>query len=326
MLRNFEKNAPLLPLKRFLNLAKYILKRLILAPFVLLILVTLSFFLIRLAPGDPFSSEKEISPEVRAAFEAKYNLDKPIVSQYFHFLKMTAQGDLGLSMRNKSKTVNDIIGEALPKSLYLGALALTLALSIGVTAGVIAAVKQNSSVDFTCMGLAVLGISLPTFLIGPLLQLLFAVNLKILPISDYAGGQWNHMVLPAFTLSLPFAARIARLMRAGMLDALGQEYIRTAKAKGLSNSKVILKHALRGGVQPVISFIGPAIAAITTGSLVVEKIFNLPGLGREFVESAINRDYSLVLGTVILYGSFIVICNILTDIVQGLIDPRVRYN
>lgn len=305
-------------------MSKYILKRLLLAPLVLLILVTISFFLIRLAPGDPFSSEKEISPEVRAAFEAKYNLDKPIISQYFYFLKMTLQGDLGLSMRNKQKTVNEIIGEALPKSLYLGTLALTLALAIGVTAGIIAAVRQNSTIDLTCMGLAVLGISLPSFLIGPLLQIFFSVQMKIFPISGYGDGQWNYMVLPAFTLALPFAARIARLMRAGMLDSLGQEYIRTARAKGLSNYKVILRHALRGGVQPVISFLGPAIASITTGSLVVEKIFSLNGLGREFVESAINRDYSLVLGTVILYGTFIIICNIMTDILQGLIDPRVR--
>jgi oligopeptide transport system permease protein len=295
-----------------------------LAPLVLFILITISFFLIRLAPGDPFSSEKEISPEVRAAFEAKYYLDKPLASQYFHFLGMILQGDLGLSMKNKQKTVNEIISEALPPSLYLGSLALTLALAIGMTAGIIAAVKQNSSVDLTCMGLAVLGISLPTFLIGPLFQLIFSVHFKVFPISDYAGGQWNHMVLPALTLALPFSARIARLMRAGMLDALRQEYIRTAKAKGLPNRIVILRHALRGGVQPVISFLGPAIASITTGSLVVEKIFNLPGLGREFVESAINRDYSLVLGTVILYGTFIIVCNIATDILQGLIDPRVR--
>lgn len=305
-------------------MAKYILKRLMLVPLVLLILITISFFLIRLAPGDPFSAEKDISPEVRAAFEARYNLDKPLPMQYVHFLKMTLQGDLGLSMKNKQKTVNEIIGEALPKSLYLGALALTLALLIGMTAGIIAAVRQNSSVDLTCMGLAVLGISLPTFLIGPMFQIIFAVHFKILPISGYADGQWDHMVLPAFTLALPFSARVARLMRAGMLDSLKQEYIRTAKAKGLPDWKVVLKHALRGGVQPVISFLGPAIASITTGSLVVEKIFNLPGLGREFVESAINRDYSLVLGTVILYGTFIIICNILTDIIQGMIDPRVR--
>lgn len=303
-------------------MAKYILKRLMLVPLVLLILVTISFFLIRLAPGDPFSSEKDISPEVRAAFEAKYNLDKPLVAQYFHFLKMTLQGDLGLSMKNKQKTVNQIISEALPPSLYLGSLALILALLIGMTAGIIAAVKQNSSVDLTCMGLAVLGISLPTFLIGPLFQIIFSVHFKIFPIAGY--GDWDQMVLPAFTLALPFAARIARLTRAGMLDALRQEYIRTAKAKGLPHYIVILRHALRGGIQPVISFLGPAIASITTGSLVVEKIFNMPGLGREFVESAINRDYSLVLGTVILYGTFIIICNIITDIVQGMIDPRVR--
>lgn len=307
-------------------MAKYILKRLMLVPLVLLILVTISFFLIRLAPGDPFSSEKEISPEVRAAFEAKYNLDKPLISQYIYFLKMTLQGDLGLSMKNKQKTVNEIIWEVLPPSLYLGSVALVLALLIGMTAGIIAAVKQNSSVDLTCMGLAVLGISLPTFLIGPLLQLIFSMQYKILPISGYADGKWDHMILPAFTLALPFAARIARLTRAGMLDSLRQEYIRTAKAKGLPNLIVILRHALRGGIQPVISFLGPAIASITTGSLVVEKIFNMPGLGREFVESAINRDYSLVLGTVILYGTFIIICNILTDILQGLIDPRVRLN
>lgn len=291
----------------------------------LLILITISFFLIRLAPGDPLSSEREISPEVRLAFEAKYNLDKPLVYQYFYFLKMTAKGDLGLSMRNQQKTVNEIIAESLPPSIYLGTISLFLALLIGISAGIIAAIKQNTSVDLICMAIAIVGISLPSFLIGPLLQQFFAVKFKVLPISDYANGAFTHMILPSLTLALPFAARIARLMRAGMIDSLKQEYVRTAKAKGLDYLKIIFYHAFRGGIQPILSFLGPAIASITTGSLVVEKIFNLPGLGREFVESAINRDYSLVLGTVILYGTFIILCNLITDILQGLNDPRIRF-
>ncbi|PCJ61235.1 MAG: ABC transporter [Planctomycetota bacterium] len=303
---------------------KYFIKRILATPLILLILITLSFFLIRLAPGDPFSEEKAISKEVKAKFEEKYGLDKPLHIQYFYFLGMISQGDLGLSMVQKEKTVNEIISEMLPPSLYLGGLALFLSLFLGITAGIFSAVKQNSYFDFTTMSLAVLGISLPVFLIGPLLKISFAMHWKIFPSEGYEGIQIQYLVLPAITLALPFAARIARLMRAGMLDSLSQEYIKTAKAKGLNNRQVVFGHALYGGILPVVSFLGPAIASITTGSLVVEKIFNLPGLGSEFVQSALNRDYFLVLGTVILYGSFIILCNLISDLIHGAIDPRIR--
>jgi len=305
-------------------LFKYFIKRILATPLILLILITLSFFLIRLAPGDPFSEEKAISKEVKAKFEEKYGLDKPLHIQYFYFLGMISQGDLGLSMVQKEKTVNEIISEMLPPSLYLGGLALFLSLFLGITAGIFSAVKQNSYFDFTTMSLAVLGISLPVFLIGPLLKISFAMHWKIFPSEGYEGIQIQYLVLPAITLALPFAARIARLMRAGMLDSLSQEYIKTAKAKGLNNRQVVFGHALYGGILPVVSFLGPAIASITTGSLVVEKIFNLPGLGSEFVQSALNRDYFLVLGTVILYGSFIILCNLISDLIHGAIDPRIR--
>ncbi|MFT5128806.1 MAG: oligopeptide transport system permease protein [Rhodothermales bacterium] len=306
---------------------RYTLIRLVQAPIVLFLLVTITFFLIRFAPGGPFSGEKNLPPEVEAALEAKYQLDKPLPVQYFRFMGRLLHGDLGPSLKHKDRTVNEIIGSHLPTSMLLGGIAMSLALAMGLGAGIVAALRQNTAVDYSVMTVAVLGISLPTFVIGPLLQIFLAMRTQIFPVAQYHGlSSPSYLVLPAVTLALPFAARIARLMRAGMLDVLGQDFVRTARAKGLHEHTVVLRHALRGGILPVISYLGPAIAAITTGSLVVEKIFQIPGLGSEFVESALNRDYFLVIGTVIVYGLFIVLCNLIADLAYGILDPRVSYH
>ena len=306
---------------------RYCVIRLLQAPIVLFLLVTITFFLIRFAPGGPFSGEKKHSAEVQAALEAKYHLDKPLAAQYFRFIGQLLKGDLGPSLKHKERNVNEIIGNHLPTSMLLGSLAISLALMLGLSAGIIAALRQNTVLDYSVMTVAVLGISLPTFVIGPLLQMSLAMRAHIFPVAGYHGPSSPlYLVLPAVTLALPFAARIARLMRAGMLDVLGQDFVRTARAKGLHERTVVLRHALRGGILPVISYLGPAIAAITTGSLVVEKIFQIPGLGSEFVNSALNRDYFLVIGTVIVYGSFIVCCNLIADLAYGILDPRVSYN
>jgi len=299
-----------------------LLKRLLYALVVILLLVTATFFLVRIAPGGPFSSERDLPKEVEEALNAKFRLDQPILVQYGAMLKDALRGDFGPSMKHRDRAVRQIIGQHLPPSIMLGFLAITLALWIGITAGTVSALNANSAIDYLCMGLTVLGISLPAFVFGPLLQLLFAMRLGWLPVAGY--GSALQLILPALTLSLPFAARFARLMRAGMLEVLSEDFIRTARAKGLSETIVVLRHAFRGAMIPVVSFLGPAIAAITTGSIVVEKIFSIPGLGREFVESALNRDYTLVMGTTIVYGTFIVVCNMMSDLAYAILDPRVR--
>ncbi len=304
----------------------YLLRRLLQTPIVLLVLITISFFLIRFAPGGPFSFEGRLDPQVQAALEAKYGLDKPLWKQYALYVGGLAKGDLGPSMKHPVHTVNEIIGHTLPTSLFLGTLALLFALALGLGAGIVSALHHNEVLDYGGMAATVIGISLPTFVIGPILQLLFAMYWQWLPVAGYAGlARPEYLVLPALTLSLPFAARVARLMRAGMLDVLNQDFVRTARAKGLRESTVIFRHSLRGGILPVVSFLGPAIATIMTGSLVVEQIFQIPGLGREFIASATNRDYTLVLGTVIVYGVLLILCNLASDLLYGWLDPRVSY-
>ena len=299
-----------------------LLRRLLYAPLVLLVLVTATFLLMRLAPGGPFGGERELPPEVEQALRARYGLDQPLHVQYVRMLGGLLRGDFGPSMKHRERDVAEIIRQHLPPSLMLGLLSIALALVAGVAAGVVSALRPGTAGDYLAMGAAVLGISLPAFVVGPLLQLVFAMQLGWLPVAGHGSPQ--QLVLPALTLALPFAARFARLARAGLLDVLGEDYIRTARAKGLRESTVVLRHALRGALLPVLSFLGPAVSAVTTGSLVVERVFNIPGLGREFVESALNRDYTLVMGTTIVYGVFIVACNALTDVVQVALDPRLR--
>jgi oligopeptide transport system permease protein len=305
---------------------KYLLRRVLQAPLVLVILVTVSFFLIRLAPGGPFSAERKLDPVAERELNEKYGFDRPIGVQYLRYLGGCVRGDLGPSIRHKATTVNEIIGEHLPQSCLIGGIAIGLALIIGLSGGVYSAVRHNRLGDYVGMSLSMVAISVPPFVIGPMLALIVGLWLSWLPTSGYEGPfAVRYLVLPALTLALPFAARIARLTRAGMLDVIHQDFVRTARAKGLPERIVILRHVLRGGILPVIGFLGPAIAGVLTGSLVVEQIFQIPGLGREFVESALNRDYFLVMGTTIVYGAILMLCNLVADVVYGFLDPRVRF-
>ncbi|HYE08402.1 MAG TPA: ABC transporter permease [Planctomycetota bacterium] len=305
---------------------KYAALRLLQAPAVLLVLAVLSFALMRMAPGGPFSKESKAGPEVAAALDAKYGRDAAPPVQFARWLGRSLTGDFGPSMKQRSQDVDEIIGRTLPTSLVLGGVALLVALGLGVAAGVIAAAKRATLVDHAAMTIAMLGLSVPSFVVGPLLALVFALWLGLLPPAGWHGlSQPAYLVLPAITLGLPFAARIARLTRAGMLEVLTQDFIRTARAKGLSDSAVLLRHGLRGGITPVISYLGPAVAYLLTGSLVVEQVFQIPGLGREFVEAALNRDEFLVMGTVLVYGAILIVANLAADLVLAVIDPRVRY-
>lgn len=301
-----------------------ILKRLLLAPVVLWVLVTVTFFLLRAVDGGPLDSERAVEPAVKAALEARYHLDEGLGWQYLRFLGDLVQGDLGPSFKQPDRAVQAIIADYLPTSAWLGALAMGLAITIGLFAGVFAAVRHRQWGDQGTMLIALVGLSLPTFVTGPMLMLVFATGLHILPVAGYDGPLGlGYLVLPAVTLALPFAARIARLVRAGMLEVVNQDFVRTARAMGLSECTVIIGHALRGALLPVIGFLGPAVAQVVTGSLVVEKIFQIPGLGREFVEAAFNRDYTLVMGTVIVYGALLILVNLLSDLAYAALDPRV---
>ena len=307
-------------------MSRYVVNRLIQAPVILFLLITLSFFLMRFAPGGPFSNERRLDPQIEQALKAKYRLDQPLTNQYVLFFFDLLKGDLGPSFKHKNQTVNEIIARTLPKSIFLGTLALLLALLLGISTGIISSLYHNSMLDYSVMTCAVIGISLPTFVIGPLLQLTFAIQRHWFPLAGYDGIRSpSYIILPAITLALPFAARIARLMRAGMLEIINQDFILAARAKGLKEHVIIFRHMLRGGILPVVSYLGPAFTSVATGSLVVEKIFQVPGLGREFIEGALNRDYTLVMGTVIVYGVLIILFNLLTDIAYGILDPRIRY-
>ena len=289
---------------------------------VLWIIITVVFFLIRLAPGGPFDAERNVSQEVLASLKAYYHLDSPLYVQYAEYLARLARGDLGPSFKNASWSVNELIVLGFPVSFELGLYALLVALVLGLGAGVIASRKPNTAQDYVPMSLAMLGICVPTFVLGPLLVLVFGLWLGWLPVAGWDGPQYK--ILPALTLGAGYAAYIARLTRGGMLEVLSQDFIRTARAKGLTEARVILRHALRGGLQPVVSFLGPAAAGLLTGSFVVETIFQIPGLGRFFVQAAFNRDYTLIMGTVLFYATLILLFNLLVDVAQAWLDPRLR--
>lgn len=305
---------------------RYSLRRLLGAVPTLLILITIAFFMMRAAPGGPFDSEKVLPPEIQANLDRMYHLDEPLVQQYFRYLGNVLQGDLGPSFQYRDWTVNELIGRGLPVSLRIGLTAILLALLFGVLAGTIAALRQNRAADYTVMTAAMTGISIPNFVMAPLLILLFAVYLGWLPAGGWSGGDWRNLVLPVIVLALPKLAYIARLTRGSMIEVLRSNYIRTARAKGLPERTVILRHALKPALLPVVSYIGPATAALLAGSLVVEQIFGLPGIGRYFVQGALNRDYTLVMGVVIFYGSFIILLNFVVDLMYAWLDPRVRYS
>lgn len=304
-------------------MTKVIVRRLLEAIPVLLAIVTITFFLIRLAPGGPFDDEKNVSGAIKERIEAYYNLDAPLYEQYFDYLTALLKGDLGPSYKHASRSVNELIGYGLPVSAELGFYAMLVALTIGLTAGLIASSKPNTLRDYVPMSLAMIGICVPNFVLGPLLVLVFGLALGWLPVAGWDVPA--DKILPSITLGAMYAAYIARLSRGGMLEVLSNDFIRTARAKGLSEARVVLHHALRGGVQPVISFLGPAMAGMLTGSFVVETIFQIPGLGRFFVEAAFNRDYTLIMGTVLLYATFILFLNLVTDLILVWLDPRLRH-
>jgi oligopeptide transport system permease protein len=278
----------------------------------------------RMAPGGPFDSEKQVSEEILRNLQAKYHMDEPLPMQYLRYLGMLAHGDLGPSFRYMNRTVNEIIAETFPVSAVVGIWGLLYALFIGVLSGIFAASRPNSYRDYFSMGFSMIGICLPSFVIGPLFMLVFAVKLEWFNVSGWE--ETKDVVLPAITLGTMYAAYFARLSRAGILDVIKQDYIRTAYAKGLPEWLVIMRHTLKGGLLPSVSFLGPAAAAILTGSLVVESIYNIPGLGRFFVQSALNRDYTLVMGTVLFIAFLIVIMNLLVDIAYAFLNPRVSYD
>lgn len=302
----------------------FIVKRLLTFIPVLLCIVTLTFFMVRLAPGGPFDRDKEVLPAVKEKLEEAYNLDAPLHVQYWDYLTGVVQGDFGPSYAKPSRSVSEWIAMRFPVSIELGAYALLVAMCIGLCAGIIASIKPNTWLDQGPMALAMIGICIPNFVLGPLLVLIFALQFSWLPVSG-----WNapaDKILPSITLGAMYAAYIARLTRGGMLEVMGQDYIRTARAKGLGEAAVILKHGLRGGIQPVVAFVGPAAAGLLTGSFVVESIFRVPGLGSEFVDAAFNRDYTMIMGTVLVYAALVMTLNMLAEVVHALLDPRVRMN
>lgn len=304
----------------------YTVRRLLEAIPTLLVIVALSFFLMHSAPGGPFDSERVLPPEIEANLKAAYNLDKPVWQQFLIYLGNAVQGDFGPSFTYKDFSVSELIGTGFPVSLKLGLSAITLAVIIGCTLGILAAMRQNTKTDYSIMGVAMVGITIPNFVMAPLLTLVFGIYLGWLPVAGLGDGSFRNLVLPVIALSLPQIAIISRLTRGGMVEVLRSNFVRTAHAKGLPEHLIITRHTLRAALLPVISYLGPAIAGLVTGSVVIEQIFGLPGIGRYFVQGAINRDYTLVMGTVITYGSLIVLMNLLVDLVYGLMDPRVRYD
>lgn len=291
---------------------------------VILVVITVTFFLVRAAPGGPFASEKAVSPQVQAALEAQYRLDQPVLQQYFSYLRDLARGDMGPSFRYPGRDVHELIFQGLPVTAELGFYALIVAVFFGIVAGVIASLKPNTLQDYVPMSLSMVGICMPSFLLGPLLVLVFSVYLGWLPVSGW-GNAPGDKILPSITLGAMYAAYISRLSRSGMLEVLSQDYLRTARAKGLPEHVVIMKHALRGGLLPVISFLGPAFAGLLSGSFVVETIFQIPGLGRFYVQAAFNRDYTMILGTTVFLATLIVLFNLLSDVVAAWLNPRLRH-
>jgi len=301
---------------------KFIARRILQSVLVIFVIITVTFFMVRFAPGDPFSAERKMPEHIKERLMAHYGLDQPLMVQYGNYLGQLLQGDLGPSF-TETRSVNQILAATFPVSLELGGWALLIALGFGLPVGITAAVFRNSLADYVPMSLAMIGICLPTFVLGPILALVFGVWLGWFNVSGWFVPA--DRVLPALTIGLVYAAVIARITRGGMLEILSQDFIRTAKAKGVPFVRVIFLHTLKGGLLPVVSFLGPALAGIISGSFVVETIFQIPGMGREFVSSAFDRDYTLVLGTIIVYAVLITTANLLVDVVQVVLNPRLRF-
>ena len=304
---------------------RFIIRRLLVTIPTILVVITITWGLIKLAPGNFYSGERPLPASIEAAIREKYGLDKPWYQQYGKTMAGILKGDFGTSLRFEGQSVNSIIARSLPVSAAIGILAYLLALIVGVTVGSIAALKQNSKWDYGSMALAMLGISLPNFVLGPILVLIFSLGLYWLPPSRWGGFPSRNLILPVLTLSAIYMAYIARLTRAGMLEVLRSDYIRTARAKGLSEKDVVIRHALRGGLMPVISYTGPALAFLLTGTVVVERIFALPGLGNYFIQAALSRDEPLIIGIVAFIAVVLLLMNLLVDIAYAYLDPRVRY-
>ena len=303
-------------------MVRFLLRRLLVAIPTLLLVITAAFFMMRAAPGNPFEMDRKLPPQVEKNVMAKYGMDRPLGQQYLTYLGGVLHGDLGPSLKYQDKSVVQIIGDGFPTSLTIGLSALILATGLGVTLGVAAALRQNGGMDYAATAIAVLGVCIPTFVTAPLLLLVFASILGWLPTGGLNGPR--SLILPVITLALPQIAIISRLTRAGMIEVLRSNYVRTARAKGLPEMTIVVKHALRAAILPLVSYLGPACAGLLTGSLVVERIFNLPGLGKNFVVSALQRDYTVVMGVVILYATLILALNLLADVLYALLDPRVR--
>ena len=301
---------------------RFLLRRLMVAVPTLFLVVTSAFFMMRAAPGNQFDSDRKLPPEVERSIMAKYGMDRPLGEQYVAYVGNVLQGDLGPSLKYKDKSVAELISEGLPTSAVIGLSALTLACLVGIGLGIIAALRQNQMIDNVTMAIAVLGVCIPTFVTAPLLVLVFAAKLGWLPTAGLNGIR--SLILPVAVLALPQIAIISRLTRAGMIEVLRSNYIRTARAKGLSEVRIVLRHGLRAAILPLVSYLGPACAGLLTGSLVIEKIFSLPGLGKSFVIGALQRDYTVVMGVVIVYAGLILLLNLLADIAYAMLDPRVR--
>jgi len=305
---------------------RYAITRLIGVLPTLFALLTVAFFLVRLAPGGPFDEEREVPDEIKANLNRAYHLDLPLTQQYLRYVANILQGDFGPSFKYVDFTVTELIWSGFPVSLRIGGIAIILAFLIGTGLGTLAALRQNSRFDYTVMAFAMTGIAVPNFVMAPVLTLVFGVYLKWLPVGGWGGGAVRNMVLPIVALGLPHIAYIARLTRGSMVEVLRANYIRTARAKGLPERITILRHALRAALLPVVSYLGPATAGVITGSVVIEQIFGIPGIGRYFVQGALNRDYTLVLGVVVFYGALIVLFNLVVDLLYGWLDPKVRYD
>ncbi len=308
-------------------MTKYMIRRFLGLIPTLFIIITLSFFIIRIAPGGPFDVEKALPKQILENIEKKYHMDEPLIKQYGRYLLDVLRGDLGPSFRYQDHDVSFYIFNSLPNSLFLGIVSLTIAVTLGIGVGMISAVRQNTWVDYTAMSFAVIGISVPLFVVGPVLMYFLALQWKLLPTSGWITGRhgWVTLIMPAVTLAFPYFAYNARLSRASILEVLRSDYVRTARAKGLKERTILFKHVLKGALLPVVSYLGPAFAGIITGSVVVETIFRVPGMGKFFVQAAFNRDYTLIMGTVIVYSVLLIIMNFIVDIVYSFLDPRVTY-
>lgn len=303
---------------------RFVVQRLVVAIPTLFVVITVAFFMMRAAPGNPFATDRKLPPAIEKNIAAKYHFDRPLYVQYAEYVGGVLHGDLGPSLKYRDKTVLDIIGQNWIVSFKIGMAAFALMVILGVSLGVIAALRQNGPADHVVMSIAVLGICIPTFVTAPLLQLVFGSELGWLPIGSWDGGALPNLVMPVIVLAAPQVAIISRLTRAGMIEALHSNYVRTARAKGLPEFDIVVRHALRAAVLPLVSYLGPAFAGLMTGSLVVERIFGLPGLGKFFVNSALQRDYTVVMGMVIFFAALVIVLNLVSDVLYAVLDPRVR--